>query len=99
MIMATFIALANFTDKGIQNVKETTKRADAVKKAGKKYGVNMREIFWTLGNYDMVVIFEADNDAAMTSFGLSIGAAGNVRTTTLRAFNADEMNGILAKLP
>jgi uncharacterized protein with GYD domain len=97
--MATFIALTSFTDKGIQNVKETTKRAAAVREAGKKFGVNMREIFWTLGNYDMVVIFEAADDAAMTSFGLSIGAAGNVRTHTLRAFNAEEMNGILAKLP
>jgi uncharacterized protein with GYD domain len=96
--MATFIALANFTDQGIRSVKDTTKRAAAVKNAGKKYGVTMREIFWTLGSYDMVVIFEAADDAAMTSFGLSIGAAGNVRTTTLRAFNAEEMKGILAKL-
>lgn len=96
--MATFIALANFTDQGIRSVKDTTKRAAAVKNAGKKYGVTMREIFWTLGNYDMVVIFEAADDAAMTAFGLSIGAAGNVRTTTLRAFNAEEMKGILAKL-
>jgi uncharacterized protein with GYD domain len=96
--MATFIALANFTDQGIRSVKDTTKRAAAVKNAGKKYGVTMREIFWTLGSYDMVVIFEAADDAAMTAFGLSIGAAGNVRTTTLRAFNAEEMKGILAKL-
>jgi uncharacterized protein with GYD domain len=51
-----------------------------------------------MGGFDMVVVFEAKDDAAMTALGLSIGKAGNVRTQTLRAFNAEEMDGILAKL-
>ena len=96
--MATFIALANFTDQGIRNVKDTVKRADAVKEAAQKAGITMREIMWTLGSYDMVVIFEAPDDASMTAFGLAVGAAGNVRTQTLRAFNRSEMTAILAKL-
>jgi uncharacterized protein with GYD domain len=96
--MATYIALTNFTDQGIRNIQDTTKRAAAVGKAAKKLGVTMKQIYWTLGSYDMVVVFEAKDDAAMTALGLSIGKAGNVRTQTLRAFNAEEMDGILAKL-
>ena len=96
--MATYIVLANFTDQGIRNVKETTKRADAVREMAKKFGVNVIGFFWTLGNYDVVARFEAPDDASMTAFGLSIGAAGNVRTQTLRAFSEEEMNGILSKM-
>jgi uncharacterized protein with GYD domain len=96
--MATFIALSNFTDQGIRNVKDTVKRADMVKEAAQKAGVTMKDIMWTLGSYDMVVTFEAPDDAAMTAFALAVGAAGNVRTQTLRAFNRSEMSSILAKL-
>lgn len=96
--MTTYIVLTNFTDQGIRNVKETTKRADAVREVAKKFGVTVKEFFWTLGNYDLVAIFEAPDDASMTAVGLSIGAAGNIRTQTLRAFSKEDMNGILAKL-
>lgn len=96
--MATYIVLANFTDQGIRNVKETTKRADAVKEAAKKFGAILKECFWTLGNYDLVLIFEAPDEASMAALGLSVGAAGNVRTQMLRAFSKEDMNGILAKL-
>jgi len=96
--MATYIVLSSFTDQGIRNVKETAKRADAVKELAKKFGATAKEFFWTLGNYDVVVIFEAPDDASMTALGLAIGAGGNVRTQTLRAFSREEMNGVLAKL-
>ncbi|MBK9244719.1 MAG: GYD domain-containing protein [Burkholderiales bacterium] len=96
--MATFIALGNFTDQGIRNVKDTIKRADAVKEAAQKAGVTMKDIMWTLGAYDMVVTFEAPDDAAITAFALAVGAAGNVRTQTMRAFSRSEMSGILAKM-
>jgi uncharacterized protein with GYD domain len=96
--MATYISLTRFTDQGIRNVKDTAKRADAVKDLAKKFGVTAKEFFWTLGSYDVVAIFEAPDDASMTAFGLAIGAGGNVRTETLRAFSREEMNGILAKL-
>ena len=96
--MATFIALSSFTDQGVRSVKDTTKRAEAVQAAASKFGVKMTQIFWTLGRYDVVSIIEAPDDAAATAFALSIGSAGNVRTETLRAFNKDEMNGILGKL-
>jgi len=96
--MATYIVLTSFTEQGIRNIKETTKRADAVKALAKKFGATAKEFFWTLGSYDVVAIFEAPDDASMTALGLAIGAGGNVRTQTLRAFPRDEMNGVLAKL-
>ncbi len=96
--MATYIVLASFTDQGVRNGKDTTKRADAVKDLAKKFGVTAKDFYWTLGSYDVVAMFDAPDDASMTALGLAIGADGNVRTQTLRAFSRDEMNGILRKL-
>jgi uncharacterized protein with GYD domain len=97
--MLTYIVLGTFTDQGIRTVKDTTKRADAAKEMAANFGVKMREIYWTQGQYDVVTLCEADNEAAISAFGLAIGAAGNVRFQTLRALTKDEMNGVLAKLP
>jgi uncharacterized protein with GYD domain len=96
--MATYIVLTNFTDQGIRGVKDTTKRADAVRELAKKFGVTAKEFYWTLGSYDVVVVFEAPDDASMTALGMAIGSAGNVRTQTLRAFSRKEMDDVLAKL-
>ncbi len=97
-IVPTYIALMNFTDQGIRSVKETTKRAAAAKDAAKKLGVDMTQIYWTVGQYDLVAVIEAPNDESATAFALSTSSAGNVRTQTLRAFSRDETNAILAKL-
>jgi uncharacterized protein with GYD domain len=96
--MPTYIALMNFTDQGIRSVKETTRRADAAKDAAKKFGANMAQIYWTVGQYDLVTVIEAPNDESATAFALSISSAGNVRTQTLRAYSREETNAILAKL-
>lgn len=96
--MATYIVLTNFTEQGIRDVKDTTKRADAVKDLAKKFGVTAKEFYWTLGSYDVVVVLDAPDDASVTALGLAIGANGNVRTQTMRAFSREEMNGVLAKL-
>ena len=96
--MATYIALSNFTDQGLRNVKDTTKRADAVKEAAKKLNIEITQIYWTLGTHDVVVILEAPDDAAATAFALTTGPAGNVRTQTLRAFSKQQMEGILRNL-
>ena len=96
--METYISLCSFTDQGIRSVKDTTKRADAVKEAAQKFGANMTQIYWTLGKYDLVVIMEAPDDESATAFALGIASAGNVRMQTLRAFSKDEMNAILGKL-
>jgi uncharacterized protein with GYD domain len=96
--MATYIVLCNWTDQGIRNVKETTKRADALREAAKKAGANVKEFYWMLGRYDCMAILEAPNDETVTALGLSIGMLGNVRTETLRAFSADEIGRILGKV-
>jgi uncharacterized protein with GYD domain len=97
--MITNIGLLRFTDKGLQNVKDSTKRAAAAKEAGKKLGVNMRDIFWTTGEYDLVCVLEADSETALAAFAIAVAGQGNVRVQTLRAYSASEMDGILAKLP
>lgn len=96
--MATYIVLAHFTDQGIRNVKDTPKRAEAFKTMAQKLGVTIKESYWTLGPYDVVTILEAPDEEAITTLGLSVGALGNVRTQTLRAFSAEEMERILSKM-
>jgi uncharacterized protein with GYD domain len=96
--MASYLVLGNFTDQGIRTVKDTTKRAEALRDLAKKVGVTVKEVYWTLGQYDVVTIIEAPDEASVTAFGLSAGALGNVRTQTLRAFSAGEMAQILSRL-
>jgi uncharacterized protein with GYD domain len=98
-MMITQIALMNFTDKGLQTVRDSTKRAAAAKEVARKFGVNMREIYWTQGEYDLVCVLEADDEQAIAAFGLATAAQGNVRSRSLRAFSAGEMDRILSKLP
>src|SRR5262245_21451674 len=97
-VMATYIVLANFTEQGIKNVMDSPKRSDAVKAMAQKLGITLKDIYWTLGTYDIVATFEAPDDVAMTALGLSIGKLGNVRTQTLRAFSAADMNSVLGKV-
>ena len=96
--MATYIVLAHFSDQGIRGVKESPKRADAFKALAKKAGANVKELYWTLGSYDIVAIVEAPDVETITAIGLSIGKLGNVRTETLRAFGKAEMAAILNKV-
>jgi len=93
--MATYLLLGTFTDQGIHNIKDTTKRAAAVRAMAKKLGVTVKDLYWTLGQYDIAAIFDAPDEAAMTSLALSIGTLGNVRTQLLRAFTAGEIGPIL----
>ena len=95
--MATFISLLSFTDQGIRSVKESPKRADAVKAMAKKMGVTIKEVYWTLGHYDLVVVLEGD-DEAVTSTLLEVGSLGNVRSETLRAFSAAEIGRIVGNI-
>ncbi|HXE51106.1 MAG TPA: GYD domain-containing protein [Ramlibacter sp.] len=97
--MASYIALGKFTEQGARTVKDTTKRADAVRDMAGRFGVTIKSIHWTLGQYDVVTFCEAADEASATAFGLALASAGNVRTETLRAFSKDEMAAILAKLP
>jgi uncharacterized protein with GYD domain len=96
--MATYIILANFTEQGIRTVKDTSNRADAFRDMAQKAGVTVKELYWTLGAHDIVTIVEAPDDIAVTALGLSVGALGNVRTQTLRAFSKAEMRTIMGKM-
>ena len=96
--MATYILLMNFTDQGIRKIKDTPKRADAFKDMAKKCGATVKDVFWTLGGYDVVAIVEAPDDISMTALGLSSGALGNVRTQTLRAFTQGEIKTVVDKI-
>lgn len=96
--MVTFISLCSFTDQGLRSIKETTKRADMVMEAASKFNAKMTQLYWTQGQYDLVSIIEAEDEASATAFGLAIASSGNVRMQTLRAFTKGEMNNILSKL-
>ncbi len=96
--MATYLLLGNFTDQGIKNVKETTKRADAFREMSAKAGVTVKELFWCLGQFDILAILEAPDDDTLTALTLSVGSLGNIRSQTLRAFTPKEMGLILAKM-
>jgi uncharacterized protein with GYD domain len=96
--MATYLLLLNFTDQGIHNIRDTTKWAEAFKSTAGKAGGKVKDVYWTLGQYDGVVILEAPDEATATALGLSLGSLGNVRIQTLRAFTAEEISQILAKM-
>ncbi len=97
--MATYVALVNFTDQGVRNIRQTTERAKALMNAAANLGVRIKEIYWTLGAFDAVFTADAPDEETLTAFTLSVGSLGNIRTQTLRAFSADEMNKILEKVP
>jgi uncharacterized protein with GYD domain len=96
--MASYISTVQFTEQGIQNIKETCKRANAFKTAAKKLGVKVQDIYWTLGKFDGVIVFDAPDDETATAAMLQLSALGNVHTRTARAFKASEMDAVLAKL-
>ncbi|MGY0007313.1 GYD domain-containing protein [Micromonospora sp. I033] len=95
--MPTYIALLNWTDQGIRGYKETAKRAEAFAAATQKVGAKLTSIHWTVGPYDVVAVVDAPDDETAAAALLQLGGAGNVRTTTLRAFGRDEMERIIAK--
>ena len=96
--MATYVILAKFTDQGIKTAKESPKRAEAFKQMAKTFGVTVKDIFWTQGRYDIVAITEAPDELTGTALNLSLGGLGNIRTESLRAFSAEDMTKIVAKM-
>jgi len=97
--MPTYITLANYTQKGIENVKESPARLDKVKEAMRAAGGELKAFYLAMGRYDMVVISEAPNDEAYAATMLAIGAAGAVRSETLKAFTEEEYRNIIAMIP
>jgi uncharacterized protein with GYD domain len=95
--MATFVSLMNWTDRGVKDFRDTTKRADAFAGLAQQHGGSVKAIYWTLGEYGLVAVTEAPGDETATAVALLLGSLGNVRTLTLRAFAAEEMARIVAK--
>jgi uncharacterized protein with GYD domain len=96
--MPNFVMLANFTDQGVRTANETTKRYEAFKEMAQKSGVTTKDIYWTLGHFDLVAICEAPDDETMTAAVFSLASRGNIRTQTLRAFSRGEMDEIINKM-
>lgn len=96
--MAHYVVLVNWTDQGIRTVSETTQRAEQVTQMVESLGGRMVTLLWTLGRYDLVGILEAPDDETAATIGLRVATGGRTRTEILRAFDADEMKGILANL-
>ncbi len=97
--MATFISLVNYSEQGIKNIKDSPDRAAAVKKLAQSLGGDMTQLYLTLGAYDLIVVSEFPDAATAAKFALTVGAQGNVRTTTLQAFSQSEMADIIGSLP
>ncbi|MBW8057578.1 MAG: GYD domain-containing protein [candidate division NC10 bacterium] len=93
--MPTYVILGKYTLQGIRKIKGTTKRADAFRNLAKKMGVRVKEIYWTMGQYDVVTIIDAPDDATATRVLLAAGSMGNVQTETLRAYTQNEVARIL----
>ena len=97
--MARYIALINWTDQGARNVKDTVNRAKAFRQAVQTFGGQVSDIYWTLGQFDVVTLFDAPDDETASKVGLTLGMQGNVRTMTMRAFGEQEMERIIRGLP
>jgi uncharacterized protein with GYD domain len=87
----------NWTDQGVKNFRDSVERADAAEVALSPAGVKFKDLHWTVGAYDLIATFEAPDEETLAAALLALAAQGNLRTTTLRAFTAEEMRGVIAK--
>ena len=96
--MPTYISLINFTQKGVETIKEGAKRLDNAKKAFQTAGAELKGFYLVMGQYDAVAISEAPNDEVVAKLALATASQGNVRTTTSRAFTEDEYRKIISSI-
>jgi uncharacterized protein with GYD domain len=97
--MPTYVSLLRWTEQGIKNAKASIERAEQASAAVQKSGGRLQTVLWTQGSYDIVTIAEFPDEESATAFLIGLGGQGNVRSETMRAFNAEEMKRIVAKLP
>lgn len=93
--MATYVVLFNWTDQGIKGFKDSPARVEAASKELEKDDVKIKSIYWTIGPHDLVAIVKAPSDEKLTTALLKLGAQGNIRTTTLRAFDSEEFSALI----
>jgi uncharacterized protein with GYD domain len=95
--MASYVVLLNWTDQGIGDFKDSPSRVDAFNEQMSGLGVSVKTIYWTLGPYDLAAVLEAPDDEAVTAAMLKLGSLGNVRTTTMRAFDRSEYEALVKR--
>jgi uncharacterized protein with GYD domain len=95
--MRTYVSLVKWTDDGIKKYKESPSRAADFTKLVESLGGSVREMLWTTGEYDLVAVMECPDDEDAAAAALRVGSLGSVRSTTMRAFSADEMGSIISK--
>ena len=96
--MPTYLVLMNWTDQGIRTAGETVQRRDQADALAERHGARIEQVYWTVGPYDLVCVIEAPDDESATAMLLELGSQGNLRTTTLRAYDREEMSNILGRL-
>ncbi len=96
--MLHYVILGNFTDQGIRGIKDTTKRAQAFRDLAKGMGGSIKDIYWTLGAYDVVLTMEGPDDETVAAILMKVGSLGNLKSQTLRAFNETEINSLISRL-
>jgi uncharacterized protein with GYD domain len=94
--MASYVVLFNWTEAGIKSYKDSASRADAAREMWSAAGVTIKDIYWTVGPYDIVGIVDAPDDETLTKGLLQLGSGGNVRTTTMRAFSQAEFSALVS---
>jgi uncharacterized protein with GYD domain len=97
--MPMYITLFRYTDQGIKTIKDSPARLDASKQAMQAMGADLKAVYVTMGQYDLVAVTEAPDDETAAKLVLALGSEGNVRTETLRAFTEEEFRNIVAALP
>ena len=95
--MPTYVSLIHWTEQGIKNYKDTMQRLEDFTKLSESRGGRVREALYTVGEYDLVTVTEFPDDETATATLLQVGSLGNVRTNTMRAFDAGEMGGIIGR--
>jgi uncharacterized protein with GYD domain len=95
--MPPYVSLVNWTDQGIKNFRDTVRRAEDARGLIEKNGGQLRQIFWTLGEYDLVTVTDFPDDETATAVVLQTAAGGHVRTKTMKAFDADQMSAIIQR--
>jgi uncharacterized protein with GYD domain len=95
--MARYVALLNWTEQGIRGFRDSPKRSNDFSSLVESLGGTVREMLWTVGQYDLVVIVDFDDEEAAVAAVLRVNSAGNIRSCTMRAFTAEEMTQIVRK--
>jgi len=94
-----FFLFGTFTDQGIRGIKDAPKRAQGVRELAAKLGVEVKQIYLTAGETDLIMIIDAPNGDNIAKFALALGMQGNLHTRTARAWTSDEVFKMVAELP